>query len=155
MANSASTIVTSFKRDLLNGLHAFGTSVIRASTDADVFKMALYLATASLSASTASYTATGEVNAGSSGYDAGGKIVTNATAPDLDGTTAFWTPSAALSWTSFTSGGAFDAGLLYNDTSGSNSSVAIFNFGVNEVTAGTFTLTMPTHAAATALLRVV
>ena len=40
MANSQA-MCTSFKQDLLNGLHAFGTSVVRASTAADTFKAAL------------------------------------------------------------------------------------------------------------------
>ena len=43
MANSQA-ICTSFKVELLNGIHAFGTTVVRAGTTADSFKAALYLA---------------------------------------------------------------------------------------------------------------
>jgi len=35
-------MATSFKVDILNGIHAFGTTVTRGSTGADTFKIALY-----------------------------------------------------------------------------------------------------------------
>jgi hypothetical protein len=38
MAANVQAMCTSFKQDLLNGLHAFGTSVVRASTTPDTFK---------------------------------------------------------------------------------------------------------------------
>ena len=52
------------------------------------------------------------------------------------------------------SGQTFDAMLLYNDTSATKLAVAVFTFGSQTVTAGTFTLTMPAHVAATALVRI-
>lgn len=149
MANSAA-VCTSFKVDLLNGIHALGTSVVRAGTGADTFKGALYLATASLGSGTTAYSATNEITG--TNYTAGGQAVTNATAPTSSGTTAYWTPSANLSWANLTQATAFDALLLYNSTQ-SNRSVAVYTFGSQTVTAGTFTLTMPTNAAATALLQ--
>ena len=151
MAN-VSGICTSFKNELLLGHHNFGTGVIRAGTTADSFKAALYLATASITAATTAYTATGEVNAGSANYAAGGIAVTNATAPTTSGTTAFWTPSASLTWAALTSGGSFDAVLFYNDTQ-NDKAVAVFNFAAQTITAGTFSLTMPTNDASTGLLR--
>lgn len=51
MANTAA-VCTSFKVDALNGIHAFGTSVVRAASTADTFKAALYLASGSLGAAT-------------------------------------------------------------------------------------------------------
>ena len=140
---------TSFKVEVLNGIHALGTTVIRAATTLDSFKAALYFATASLGAGTTAYSATGEVTG--TGYTAGGIAVTNATAPTSTGTTAFWTPSAALAWTTVTIA-AFDAVLLYNSTQ-SNKAVATFTFGSQTVTAGNFTLNMPTNDATTGLLR--
>ena len=50
---------TSFKVELLDGIHAFGTTVVRGSTTADTFKMALYTSSASLDAATTAYTASG------------------------------------------------------------------------------------------------
>lgn len=149
MANTQA-ICTSFKVELLNGIHALGTSVVRAGTTADTFKAALYLASATINASTTAYSATSEVSG--TGYTAGGVTVTNATAPASSGTTAFWTPSASFSWTTVTLATAFDCVLVYNSTQ-SNKAVAAYTFGSQTVTAGNFTLTMPTNDASTGLLR--
>lgn len=152
MANSAS-VCSTFKRDLLQGLHAFGPSVVRAGTGADTFKLALYLTSASRGAADTAYTNTDEL-AGTGGYTQGGQAVTNGTAPALDGTTAHWTPSTYVEWTSFTSSGAFDACLLYNDTSAGKLAVAVFTFGAQIITAGTFRITMPANTGSTGLLRI-
>lgn len=144
-------VCTSFKVELLNGIHAFGTTVTRGATTADTFKAALYLASATYGASTTAYSATGEVSG--TGYTAGGVTVTNATAPTSSGTTAYWTPSASLSWTTVTLSTAFDAVLFYN-SSQSNKAVAVYTFGSQTVTAGNFTLTMPTNDSTNALLRI-
>lgn len=144
-------IANSFRTDLLNGLHAFGASVIRAATTKDSFKGALYLASGSLGATTAAYSATSEVSG--SGYTAGGVAVTNANAPAATGAVAYWTPSAALSWSTVTLATAFDAMLLYNDTAAGKNAVAVYTFGAQTVTAGNFSLTMPTNDATTGLLR--
>lgn len=151
-ANSQA-MCTQFKVDILNGLHAFGTSVVRGATTKDSFKMALYLASASRGAGDTVYNTTGEL-AGTGNYTQGGAAVTNGTAPTSSGTTAIWTPSASVSWAALTSSGAFDAALLYNDTSATDLAVAVFTFGSQTVTAGTFTLTMPTNDASNALIRI-
>ena len=154
MANTQS-ICKNFRPDLLNGLHAFGTTVVRAGTGADTFKMALFLATATINADTATYSSTGEL-AATGNYTAGGVAVTNGNAPSTTGGTgivAFWTPSASVSWTNLTSSGAFDACLLYNSTQG-NKAVAVFTFGSQTVTAGNFSLNMPTNDLTTGLLRI-
>lgn len=150
MANSTA-ITTSFKQDVLNGLHAFGTSVVRAGTGADTFNAALYLASGSLGAGTTAYSATSEVSG--TGYVAGGVAVTNATAPTTSGTTAFWTPSASITYTTVTLTTAFDTVLIYNNTAAGKNSVGVYTFGSQTVTAGNFTLTMPSNAAATALIQ--
>jgi len=152
MANSQA-MTSAFKRDILLGLHAFGASVIRGATTKDSFKAALYLASASRGAGDTVYNTTGEL-AGTGNYTQGGTAVTNGTDPTLDNTTAIWTPTASLSWAALTSSGSFDAMLLYNDTSSSKLAVAVFTFGAQSIVAGTFTLTMPANAAATALVRI-
>jgi hypothetical protein len=141
---------TSFKVESWKGIHALGTTVTRAGTAADTIKAALFLASASLGAGTTAYSSTGEVSG--SGYSAGGVTVTNATAPNSSGTTAFWTPSASLVYSGVTLSTAFDAVLLYNSTQG-DKAISVHTFGSQTVTAGTFTLTMPTNDASTALLR--
>lgn len=149
MANTQS-ICTSFKVDMLNGIHAFGTTVARGGTTKDDFKAALYLSSATVNASTATYSSTGEVTG--TGYTAGGVAVTNATAPTSSGTTAYWTPSASIVYTTVTIGPT-DAVLIYNDTQ-SDKAVAVYTFSAQTVTAGTLTLTMPPNDASAGLLRV-
>ena len=87
-----------------------------------------------------------------SGYAAGGVTVTNATAPTSTGTTSFWTPSASIVYTTVTLTTAFDCVLLYNSTQ-SNRAISVHTFGSQTITAGTFTLTMPTNDASNAILR--
>jgi len=150
MANTQA-MCTSFKGEILSGIHALGTTVIRAGTGADTLKAALYLASATVNAATTAYSVTGEVSG--SGYSAGGITVTNATAPTTSGTTGYWTPSASFTYTSVTLTTAFDAVLVYNSTQ-SNKAISVHTFGSQTITAGTFTLTMPTSDATNALIRI-
>ncbi len=149
MAN-VQAMCTSFKTDCMNGLHAFGSSVIRAAVTKDVFKAALYFATATLGAATTAYSSTGEATG--TNYTAGGVVVTNATPPASTGVTSFWTPSGALVFTNITIS-AFDAVLIYNDTSAGKNAVSVHTFGSQSIVAGTFTLNMPTNDATAGLLR--
>jgi hypothetical protein len=47
---------------------------------------------------------------------------------------------------------AFDTVLLYNSTQ-SDKAISVHTFGSQTITAGTFTLTMPSNTTSTALLR--
>jgi hypothetical protein len=149
MSNS-SAITTSFKVDLLLAYHNFGTTVTRGGTGADTFMAALYLTTGSVGAATTAYSSSNEVSG--TNYTAGGVAVTNATAPTSSGTTAYWTPSASIVYTTVTLSTAFDTVLIYNSTNG-NHSVLTYNFGSTTVTAGTLTLTMPSNTNSTALIQ--
>ena len=135
----------------MKGIHALGTSVVRAGTGADVIKAALYLASGSLGAGTTAYSSTSEVSG--TNYSAGGVAVTNGTQPTNTGTTAHWTPSASIVYTTVTLTTAFDAVLLYNNTQAGTPAIALYTFGSQTITAGTFTLTMPTNDGTTGLLR--
>jgi hypothetical protein len=150
VANSQA-MCTSFKTQILSGVHALGTTVTRGSTAADSLKAALYLASASLGAGTTAYSASGEVSG--TNYTAGGVAVTNATAPTSSGTTAYWTPSASFTFTNVTLSTSFDAVLVYNSTQG-DKAISVHTFGAQTVTAGNFVLSMPTNDASNALLRI-
>ena len=152
MANSAA-VCTSFKQELMGGIHAFGTSVVRAGTGADTFKAALFLASGSLGAATATYTSVTASEVSGTGYTAGGVTVTNGNALANASGTAYWTPSASFAWTTVTLSTAFDTVLLYNSTQ-SNKAVAVYTFASQTVTAGNFTLTMPTNDQTNGLLRI-
>jgi len=149
--SNTQAMCTSFKGEILSGVHALGTTVVRAATTADTLKAALFLASATINAATTAYAATGEVSG--TGYSAGGITVTNANPPTTGGTTGYWTPSASLTYTSVTLSTAFDCVLIYNSTQ-SNKAISAHTFGSQTVTAGTFTLTMPTSDASNALIRI-
>ena len=154
MSNTQS-MCTSFMGELMTATHNFGTAPTRGTSATDTFKAALYLASATYNAATTAYSATGEVSG--AGYTAGGVTVTAATAPTATNSSAtagvaFFTPSASITYTSVTLTTAFDAVLIYNSTQ-SNKAVAVYTFGSQTITAGTFTLTMPSNTTTTALLR--
>ena len=125
-------------------------AALAAVVDGKTLKGALYLASASVGPATAAYTATGEVSG--TNYTAGGAAVTNANTAALDGTVAHWTPSADIAWTTVTLATAFDALLLYSTTD-TNRSIGVFTFGSQTITAGDFTLTMPTNDGTSGLVR--
>jgi hypothetical protein len=154
MANTAS-MCTSFMGELMTATHNFGTAPVRATSATDTFKAALYLSSATYNAATTAYSVTGEVSG--AGYTAGGVTVTAATPPTATNSSAtagvaFFTPSASITYTSVTLTTAFNAVLIYNSTQ-SNKAVAVYTFGDQTITAGTFTLTMPSNTTTTALIR--
>jgi len=159
MANTQS-MCTSFLGELMLGQHQLGSSTIvsRGSLTApttDTVKAALYLASATVNAATTAYSTTGEVSG--TGYTAGGVTVTNATAPTSANASStagvgYWTPSASITYTTVTFSTAFDCVLIYNSTQ-SNKAISAHTFGSQTITAGTFTLTMPSNTTTTALLR--
>jgi len=142
-------MATSFKVDLLNGIHAFGTSVTRGSTAADTFYMALYTSSATLDSTTTAYTATNEVSG--TGYSAGGQALSVATAPTSTSTTA-WLDFDDEVWTTatITARGA----MIYNSTQ-SNKCVAVLDFGGDKTsTAGDFTVIFPAANSTSAIIRI-
>lgn len=154
MSNTQS-MCTSFLSQLMTATHNFGTAPTRGTTAADTFKAALYVTTATVNAATTAYSSTNEVSG--TGYTAGGISVTNATAPSSTNTSAtagvgYWTPSGNLVYTTVTLTTAFDTVLIYNSTQ-ANAAVSVHTFGSQTITAGTFTLTMPSNTTSTALLR--
>jgi len=153
--SNTQSMCTSFLGQLMTATHNFGTSPIRAASTADTFKAALYVTTATVNAATTVYSSTNEVSG--TGYTAGGITVTNATAPSSTNTSAtagvgYWTPSGNLVYSTVTLTTAFDTVLIYN-SSQSNAAVSVHTFGAQTITAGTFTLTMPTNTTTSALLR--
>lgn len=147
MAFTGNYMTTSFKQQLLEGVHDFRL------TGGDTFKLALYTNSATFNASTTAYTATNEVGA-SGTYAAGGGTLTRID-PTTSGTTAF-TDFADLSFTSatITARGA----LIYNTTpthTYTNPVAAVLDFGSDKTsTSGTFTVQFPTADASNAIIRI-
>lgn len=144
MAFTGNFMCTSFKVELLRGVHNFTNGT------GNTFKLALYDNTPSFTAATTAYTSSGEVpNSGS--YSAGGGTLTNVT-PTSSGTTAF-TDFADLSFTSATIT-AYGA-MIYNDSVAGDPAVVILDFGgAKTSTAGTFTIIFPTADASNAIIRI-
>jgi hypothetical protein len=142
-------LCTSFKVQILNGIHAFSTTVVRAGTTADTFKVALFTSSATLSAATTAYSTTNEV-ATAGGYTAGGNTLT-VVAPTSTGTTAFLDfNDSTWSAATITANGA----LIYNSTQG-DKAVAVLAFGADKTsTAGDFTIQMPTASSTDAIIRI-
>lgn len=125
-------------------------AALGAVVDGKTLKAALYLASATTDGTNTAYTATGEVSG--TNYSAGGVSVTNANTAGLTSTTAYWTPSASITYTTVTLSTAFDAVMIYSTTD-TNRNIGVFTFGSQTITAGTFTLTMPTNDSSTGLVR--
>jgi hypothetical protein len=120
----------SFKDELVRGIHVF---------DADVFKLALYVAAATLNKDTTAYTAANEMAA--AGYAAGGIVLAgisisfNGDELRVTWTDPVWTP------VSFNSRGC----LIYN-SSKANRAVAVLDFGADIVsTNDDFTVDLPVN----------
>lgn len=135
-------ITNSFRDQMLKGQHDLLT---------DTLKIALYTGLADLGPMTTAYTAVGE--ASGSGYVAGGVVLTGATitiAPQTSTTPAvvFVNFDNAVFTAAVTARGA----LIYN-SSKSDKSIAVLDFGGDKVSTTTFTVQMPVNSATTALLR--
>jgi len=143
MAFTGNYMCTSFKQELMEGVHNFKLS------GGSTFKLAMYDNNASFTAATTAYTATDEVSG--TGYSAGGGTLTRVD-PTTSGTTAF-TDFADLTFSTatVTARGA----LIYNDTAAGDPSVVVLDFGADKTsTAGDFTIVFPTADASNAIIRI-
>lgn len=137
---------TSFKKQLLEGVHDFRT------VGGDVFKVALYTEAANLNSTTTAYSTTGEIVA--PGYTAGGATLTNITPSEynLAGVCSFQT--VTWSGVSFSARGA----LVYNTTpahSYTNPACLVLDFGTTRYAVnGTFTLNWPQITDLSAIVRI-
>ena len=138
----STSMVTSFKSQLMSGLHDFD------NPGGNTFKIALYTSSATLGASTTAYSATNEVTG--TGYTAGGETLTSVS-PTTSGTTAY-VDFADVTWSSstITANGA----LIYNANS-SNAAVVTLAFGSDKSSSnGDFVIVFPTANATSAIIRI-
>lgn len=149
---------STFKQELLQGMHNFNSATPGgALTAGNTFKIALYISTATLDASTAVYTTSNEV-ATAGNYVAGGNTLVNVspTLPVSPGTTAI-TDFNDTTWSTatITARGC----MIYNSDTvqgTANRSVAILDFGGDKTsTAGDFTIIFPVADATNAIIRIV
>ncbi len=144
MAFTGNFMCTSFKKELMQGVHNFTNGT------GNTFKLALYTNSASFTAATTAYTSTNEVTASGS-YATGGGTLTNVT-PTTSGTTAF-TDFDDLSFTTATIT-AYGA-LIYNDSATGDPSVVVLDFGgAKTSTSGTFQIIFPAATSSDAIIRI-
>ena len=134
---------TSFKKELLEGVHNFKNS------GGSTFQIALYTSSASLGAATTAYTTSNEVSG--TGYTAKGNTLTRVD-PTTSSTTAL-TDFSDTSWSTatITARGA----MIFNDSASGDPAVAILDFGGDKTsTDGTFSIAFPTADASNAIIRI-
>ena len=136
-----SAVCTSFKVELLKGVHNF------TATTGNTFKIALYTSSASLGAGTTAYVTTGQATG--TNYTAGGSALTSVT-PTTSSTTAVCDfADLTFSNATVTARGC----LIYNDTQ-SDKAVCAIDFGGDKTsTAGDFTIVFPSATATGAIIR--
>lgn len=143
MAFSGNFMCTSFKKELLEGVHNFKNS------GGSTFKLAMYTNSASFTAATTAYTTSNEISG--TGYTAGGGTLTRVD-PTTSSTTAF-TDFADLTFSSssLTARGA----LIYNDSASGDPTVVVLDFGGDKTSSsGDFTIVFPTADASNAIIRI-
>ena len=149
-------MTTSFKQEILQGIHNFtngsGGGTTTTTGTGNVFKIALYTSSATLSAATTAYSTSNEVSG--TNYIAGGNTLTNVT-PTTSSTTAL-TDFADTTWSSstITARGA----LIYNSSTTAGTAdraVVVLDFGADKTsTSGDFTIQFPAAGASTAIIRI-
>lgn len=150
MAFSGNYMCTSFKTEIMVGVHNFTTA-------SNVFKLALFTDSATLDATTVSYTASAAAGGEITGtnYTTTGEFMTSVT-PAAIGTTAL-VDFSDVTFSNVTITGVRGA-LLYNNapvSGGGTPAVCVLDFGVDKAAnQGDFTVVMPTADASNALIRI-
>ena len=143
MAFTGNFMCTSFKVELMKGVHDFTNS------SGNTFNIALYTNSASFTAATTAYTSGNEVTG--TAYVAKGNALVNVT-PTSTSTTAF-TDFGDSTWSTstITARGA----MIFNDTAAGDPSVVILDFGADKSSsAGDFVVVMPTADSSSAIIRI-
>lgn len=132
-------LCTSFKKELLEGTHIFGSHE---------FRIALYTNAATLNADTTVYSTDNEVSG--TGYDAGTKVIVASAVASGDDVGFVNFSDATWTSSSFTA----RAALIYNATQG-NKAVMVLDFGDDKTSNNsTFTVGMPANTSTAALIRI-
>jgi hypothetical protein len=143
MAFNGNFLCTSFKVELMKGVHNFTAA-------SNVFKLALYTNSATFTAATTAYTTGNEVSG--TNYTAGGQFLTSVT-PVASGTTAL-TDFADEVFSNVTISSVRGA-LIYNEAASGDPTVCVLDFGADKAaSSGDFTIVFPTANASNAIIRI-
>jgi hypothetical protein len=129
---------TSYKAELMQALHN------HTQTSGHVFKCAMYTSSSTMSKATTVYSNTNEITntaVSAAGGLRGRRRKTSRRLPEQDASYTSWSVNPSWSSATFTANSC----LIYNSSSG-NRAVCVLTFGGNQqVTAGTFTIQLPTN----------
>ena len=143
MAFNGNFLCTSFKVEVLKGVHTFTAA-------SNVFKLALYTNSATLNAATTAYTSSNEVTG--TNYTAKGQFVTTVT-PVASGTTAL-VDMADEVFSNVTISSVRGA-LIYNEAATGDPSVCVLDFGADKgASSGDFPIVFPAADASNAIIRI-
>ena len=143
MAFNGNFLCTSFKVEILKGVHNFTAA-------SNVFKLALYTNSATLNAATTAYTSSNEISG--TNYAAKGQFVTTVT-PVASGTTAL-VDMADEVFSNVTISSVRGA-LIYNEAATGDPSVCVLDFGADKgASSGDFTIVFPAADASNAIIRI-
>ena len=143
MAFNGNFLCTSFKVEILKGVHTFTAA-------SNVFKLALYTNSATLNAATTAYTSSNEVTG--TNYTAKGQFVTTVT-PVAIGTTALVDMADEI-FSNVTISSVRGA-LIYNEAVSGDPSVCVLDFGADKgASSGDFTIVFPAADASNAIIRI-
>ena len=143
MAFSGNFMCTSFKVEVLKGVHNFTAA-------SNVFKLAMYTNSASFNAATTAYTSGNEVSG--TNYTATGNAITTVT-PVASSTTALVDMDNVVF--SNVTISAVRGALIYNEAASGDPTVCVLDFGSDKAaSAGDFTVVMPTADASNAIIRI-
>jgi len=143
MAFNGNFLCTSFKVELLKGVHNFTAA-------SNQFKLALYDNSATFTAATTAYTSTNEISG--TNYTAKGNFLTSVT-PVASSTTAL-TDFADEVFSNVTIS-AVRGALIFNESATGDPTVAVLDFGADKAaSSGDFTIVFPTADASNAIIRI-
>ena len=136
-------VCNSFKKEILEGVHDL-------ENGGDVFKLALYKSTATLSAATTAYITGVEVSASGQYAAKGGTLASQQTSLATGGVAIVDFADLSFTGVTLTARGA----LIYNSTE-ANKAVCVLDFGADKTaTSGTFTIQFPNFTSSAAILRI-
>ena len=150
MAFSGNYMCSSFKKELLEGVHDFSTGSSQKQY------IALYTSSATLNAGTTAYSSTNEASASSGTYTAGGQEL-DGHVTALSGTTAYvdFTDEEFTSLTITARGALIYKGISGGNGAGEGPAIAVLDFGADKTsTNGNFTIQFPTADASNAIIRI-
>ena len=143
MAFNGNFLCTSFKVELMKGVHNFTAA-------SNQFKLALYTNSATFNAATTAYTSGNEVSG--TNYTAKGNFLTSVTPVAISTTALVDFADEVFSTVTIS---AVRGALIYNEAATSDPTVCVLDFGADKAaSSGDFTIVFPTADASNAIIRI-